>query len=246
MRGLRGRVRLALVIKQRLRRRQAQVSFIQRREPTAPTTLIHQRSRAKDASGRAERRAARQAVASGLKFVKPLNLPQSFGKAPDMKNWIQMLRQKWDDWCGDHDMEHSIRNHLSQNGYFGNTAKFRAVRLVAVQRPGWLQVYRFEVEARVNPVRRGTDGRADSGDPSMPDGDGVSDGFAVPRSVPPPTDGVNRPAEYCQLFGLVREDHRHNRSNVRVFDNETERKELFERWSEGLVCLRGAKGLVSS
>ncbi len=46
-------------------------------------------------------------------------------------------------------MEQSIRRHLSAYGYFGNTAKIRAVRLVAVQRPGWRQVFRFEVVARV-------------------------------------------------------------------------------------------------
>ncbi|TWT95106.1 hypothetical protein [Neorhodopirellula pilleata] len=129
-------------------------------------------------------------------------------------NWIRTLRQKWDDWCGDHEMENSIRKHLTQNGYFGSSAKFQAVRLVAVQRPGWLQLYRFEVTARVDPQ--------------------------VPDNAPTPE------PEYRQLFGLVREDYRHNQSNVRVFTDEHERKALFLQWSDGLICLRGAKGLVSS
>lgn len=129
-------------------------------------------------------------------------------------NWIRNLRRKWDDWCGDHEMENSIRKHLTQNGYFGSSAKFQAVRLVAVQRPGWLQLYRFEVTARVDPQ--------------------------VPDDSPVPE------AEYRQLFGLVREDYRHDRSNVRVFTDEHERLALFRQWSDGLICLRGAKGLVSS
>jgi hypothetical protein len=129
-------------------------------------------------------------------------------------SFLKTLRQKWDDWCGDHEMENNIRRHLTQHGYFGSSAKFQAVRLVAVQRPGWLQVYRFEVTARV--------------DPKTPD------------------DELEPEPEYQKLFGLVREDHRHHESKVRVFDGESERIELFRQWSEGLICLRGAKGLVSS
>ncbi|MCM2369291.1 hypothetical protein [Aporhodopirellula aestuarii] len=139
-------------------------------------------------------------------------------------NWLQHLRKKWDDWCGDRDMEMSIRGHLTSNGYFGHTAKFEAVRLVAVQRPGWLQVYRFEVTARVNP-------------------DASADGVASPDAD---TDAPTPDPLYHRLFGLVREDLRQNLSNVRVFEAESERKELFDRWSEGLICLRGAKGLANS
>lgn len=127
-------------------------------------------------------------------------------------NWLKQLREKWDNWCGDREMENSIRSHLSQNGYFGSSAKFQAVRLVAVQRPGWLQIYRFEVTARINLE--------------------VAD------------DETEPPAEYKQLFGLLREDVRHDQTHVRVFEIESERTELFDRWSDGLICLRGAKGLV--
>jgi len=139
-------------------------------------------------------------------------------------NWLKQLQQKWDDWCGDREMETSIRTHLSRNGYFGKTAKFRAVRLVAVQRPGWLQIYRFEAEARVDP----DGGKSIASEPASAESETTAD------------------RKYHQLFGLVREDHRQNVSNVRVFESESQRKELFDRWSEGLVCLRGAKGLVSS
>lgn len=127
--------------------------------------------------------------------------------------WLKHLGQRWNDWCGDHEMELTIRNHLSENGFFGGTAKLRNVRLVAVQRPGWLQVFRFEASARVTPEESDTDG-------------------------PDPA------AEYRELYGLVRNDIRHKVNSVRIFEAESERGELFARWSEDLICLRGAQGLT--
>ena len=44
--------------------------------------------------------------------------------------------------------EADIREWLSQNGYFGRTAKFTEVELHAIRRPGWVQVFRFSVEAK--------------------------------------------------------------------------------------------------
>ncbi len=86
------------------------------------------------------------------------------------------------------------------------------LRLVAVQRPGWLQVFRFEAVARVRAAA----------DDETPDPD----------------------AEYQKLYGLVRDDFRHKISDIRVFDDESERRSLFARWSDGLICLRGAYGLT--
>lgn len=68
-----------------------------------------------------------------------------------MLSWLKHLYERWNNWCGDHDMELAIRQHLTKNGFFGRTAKLRNVRLVAVKRPGWLQVFRFEATARVAP-----------------------------------------------------------------------------------------------
>ncbi len=130
-----------------------------------------------------------------------------------MLGWIKHLRQRWTDWCGDREMEVAIRRHLSERGFFGPTAKLRNVRLVAVQRPGWLQVYRFEALARVRP-------------------DEVSD------------DRPDADAEYRELLGLVKDDIRYNVQTVRTFPNEMERRELFATWSEDLICLRGAHGLM--
>ncbi len=129
-----------------------------------------------------------------------------------MMGWIRHLKQRWDNWSGDRDMEMAIRKHLNQEGYFGGTAKVQQLKLVAVQRPGWLQVFRFEAVARVRL----------EGDPEKPDPE----------------------AEYHTLYGLIRDDFRHNISDIRVFADEDERRNLFARWSEGLICLRGAYGLT--
>ncbi|QDV64918.1 hypothetical protein [Crateriforma conspicua] len=138
-----------------------------------------------------------------------------------MLHFIRQIRQRWDDWCGDREMELSIRRHLTEHGYFGTTAKLRSVRLIAVQRPGWQQVFRFEATARVNPE-------------SAQFSEAFSDD---------PTDTA---AIYHELFGLVREDLRAKISDTRVFDDSGERAELFRRWSDGMIRLRGAHGLADS
>lgn len=76
--------------------------------------------------------------------------------------WLKSVAQWYDDWVGDTDMENSIRRHLDQAGYFGRTAQLSNVRLVAIQRPGWLQIYRFEVKARVRIDDEEVDGPAPS------------------------------------------------------------------------------------
>ncbi len=147
---------------------------------------------------------------------------------------LKHLRRKWDDWCGDHEMEQSIRRHLTDNGYFGGTAKLRGVRLVAVQRPGWQQIYRFDATARVN-------GRVDSIPPPR------SPRSEAETSAGDPDEekqtGLESP-EYHELFGLIREDNRKKISKARVFREESERRSLFTRWSEDMICLRGSYGLL--
>lgn len=133
-----------------------------------------------------------------------------------MIGWLKHLRQKWDDWCGDHEMELAIRKQLNQQGFFGSTATLQNVRLVAVQRPGWLQIYRFEATARLRLDEQSGDG---------PDG---------PASDP----------RYVRLYGLVKDDIRYNVNTVRIFENALERRALFANWSEDLIRLRGAQGLL--
>lgn len=109
-------------------------------------------------------------------------------------------------------MESAIRRHLTEIGFFGSTAKLQNVRLVAVQRPGWLQIYRFEATARRRPENHQDEAPDD--------------------------------AQYVFLFGLVKDDIRYNLSKVKVFDSPIERRALFATWSEDLIRLRGAEGLL--
>ncbi len=132
-----------------------------------------------------------------------------------MKSWFQHLKQRWNDWCGDRDMEVAIRKHISESGFYGHTAKISNVRLVAVQRPGWLQVYRFEAMARLKSP--------------------LEDSQASPSDV-----------QYRHVSGLVKDDIRFRIQTVRTFTSERDRRACFAEWSDGLICLRGAQGLVPS
>lgn len=49
---------------------------------------------------------------------------------------------------GNKSAEKDIREYLSKNGYFGNSARFSELEIHAIGRPGWLQVFRFGVEAK--------------------------------------------------------------------------------------------------
>lgn len=64
---------------------------------------------------------------------------------------LKNLLAKWRDWTGDKHLEQAIRRELRERGYAVNAAKIRDVRLAAIQRPGWVQVYRFYVETTTNP-----------------------------------------------------------------------------------------------
>ena len=45
-------------------------------------------------------------------------------------------------------IEKDIRDWLSIHGYYGNSAKVLELELHAIERPGWLQVFRFTIEAK--------------------------------------------------------------------------------------------------
>lgn len=61
--------------------------------------------------------------------------------------WFAKLAERWRNWTGDRDLEVAIRQHLSDRGYRGASAQLKAVKLIAIQRPGWIQIYRFEAVA---------------------------------------------------------------------------------------------------
>ncbi len=50
------------------------------------------------------------------------------------------------DWVGDRHLDVAIRDALRREGFGVHLAKIRDVRLAAVERPGWVQVYTFWVE----------------------------------------------------------------------------------------------------
>lgn len=139
-----------------------------------------------------------------------------------MLNFLKSMRDKWSNWSGDRELEHAIRRHLSANGHYGGSAKLENVKLAAIQRPGWLQVYRFDVVARVIPKL------AVEGVENELNDDGA----------------VDAPARYSRLYGLVREDVRHDSTTIRTFDNPDERRELFAEWSDNLIQLRSGRALA--
>lgn len=93
-------------------------------------------------------------------------------------NWLTKWTDRWRNWTGDHEMELAIRRHLSDRGYRGAAAELRSVKLIAIQRPGWVQIYRFEAVA----VKQISDSDAETTTPQ-------------PRSS-------------ILLYGLVRDDGR--------------------------------------
>ena len=66
-------------------------------------------------------------------------------------NWLTKWTDRWRNWTGDHEMELAIRRHLSDRGYRGAAAELRSVKLIAIERPGWVQIYRFEAVAIRHP-----------------------------------------------------------------------------------------------
>ncbi|HBE67182.1 MAG TPA: hypothetical protein DDW52_03440 [Planctomycetaceae bacterium] len=62
--------------------------------------------------------------------------------------WLKSLVSRWTTWVGDRDVELALRRKLTQRGYYGDAATFDYMRLVAVQRPGWLQVFSFVVNVK--------------------------------------------------------------------------------------------------
>lgn len=66
-----------------------------------------------------------------------------------MNGFWKRLSEKWSNWIGDRDLELALRRHLSGEGYYGDSASFQNLRLAAVQRPGWVQVFIFTVQAKL-------------------------------------------------------------------------------------------------
>ncbi len=95
--------------------------------------------------------------------------------------------------------ESEIRRWLSAHGYFGQSAKLAEVELHAIQRPGWLQVFRFHGEIK------------------------------------------SRDGHWQALFGVVRDDQRRGRPDIRIFPTHDQQQALLREWSDGLITHRRSK-----
>lgn len=128
-------------------------------------------------------------------------------------DWWNRLRRRWDNWVGDRALERAIRLSLNQAGWQGGGAAISDVRLVAIERPGWVQIYRFEVLASRQPHSV----------PSV----GAADGEFSVDDEPP----------ICRLYGLARDDGR-ARETVRLYSSPQLRHEQFAEWSQSMIVLR--------
>lgn len=63
-----------------------------------------------------------------------------------MLQLIKRLLAGWNDWTGDHYLKTAIQRELRRQGLVVIGAKTRDVQLIAIQRPGWVQVRSFYVE----------------------------------------------------------------------------------------------------
>jgi hypothetical protein len=128
-------------------------------------------------------------------------------------DWWNRLRQRWGSWVGDRSLERAIRMSLNQAGWQGGGAAIEDVRLVAIERPGWVQIYRFDVLASRQPdaVRHVS----------------VTDQQSAAYDEPP----------ICRIYGLARDDGR-SRETVRLFSSPQLRREQFAEWSQSMIVLR--------
>jgi hypothetical protein len=63
---------------------------------------------------------------------------------------IRHLLDRWKNWLGDSSLERAIRNELVRQGYPRQASKIVDARMIAVERPGWIQVWRFRIDTHRN------------------------------------------------------------------------------------------------
>ena len=52
--------------------------------------------------------------------------------------------------------EKDIRDWLDANGFVGRTAKINDLELHAIERPGWVQVFEFQMRSKIRPAQIST------------------------------------------------------------------------------------------
>ena len=99
--------------------------------------------------------------------------------------------------------ELDIRKALTNSGWVGRSAKFEELELHAIRRPGWLQIFRFSVEAK-------------SSENDL----------------------------WVNLYGVAKDDETRigkSKTDVQVFENESERQALLDEWSANMIQLKKTK-----
>jgi len=114
--------------------------------------------------------------------------------------------------------EADIRSWLNKNGFVGKTAKFNELKLHSIQRPGWIQVFRFCVRVEYRPLDKNED----------------------------ETD-LNYQIGWHEVFGVALDDERELKQNTRtqiwLFKTSVEQEEKLDLISaDFLTCKTGQNG----
>ncbi|MCO6047913.1 hypothetical protein NG895_28750 [Aeoliella sp. ICT_H6.2] len=59
---------------------------------------------------------------------------------------LRELLERWKNWLGDHELEQAIRDELVRHRYPRQASRIEDAQMVAIERPGWVQVWQFRVE----------------------------------------------------------------------------------------------------
>lgn len=96
-------------------------------------------------------------------------------------------------WIRNRVTEIDLQNYLASRGFDGQSAEFAELELAAIERPGWLQIFVFDVRV------------------------------------------LDSSGNWQRFLGVCRDDERHSRFDVELFDHESDRDRTLEEWSEGLI-----------
>lgn len=112
--------------------------------------------------------------------------------------------------------EKDIRDWLDAHGYNGHSAKINNLELHAIQRPGWIQVYRFTLRAK-----------------------------SLPKPEFDSSTGLVEDDKWTNRFGIVWDDERQlsleHRTQIWILEDEEKQK--LNLLSDGLLtCRRGQIG----
>ncbi len=117
--------------------------------------------------------------------------------------------------------EADVRTWLNENGFVGKTAKFNLLELHAIQRPGWVQVFKFCARVKYKPLEN----------KAINSEDGNHLGWR-------------------EFFGVALEDERERKqkekTQVWLFDDQLKQQEKLNSISaDFLVCKKGQNGQLT-